>query len=172
MRRRAPRLGAGGTEAMGYPMEGGCFCGAVRYRLGSEPMIVHCCHCRNCQSQTGSAFVINALIETDRLRLLSGSPAMIALKSGSGGHHDVYRCPGCQTAVWSDYGRRTWMRFLRVGTLDDPTALAPDVHIFTRSKLPWVRLPDGAAAFDVFYDIEATWKPDSLRRRRAAESRG
>jgi len=111
---------------MSGTLAGGCFCRKVRYRLTSEPMFVHCCHCRNCQSQTGSAFVLNALIETDRIEKLSGEPEATTVESGSGRPHDIYRCPDCRTAVWSDYGRRPRMRFVRVGTLDDPTALSPD----------------------------------------------
>jgi hypothetical protein len=107
----------------------------------SEPMFVHCCHCRDCQRQTGSAFVLNALIETDRISVLSGHPEAVAVPTESGHPHDIHRCPDCRIALWSDYGRRPKLRFVRVGTLDDPTLLPPDVHIFTRSKLPWVRLP-------------------------------
>ena len=153
---------------MSESLEGGCFCKAVRYRLTSKPMIVHCCHCRNCQAQTGSAFVINALIETDRIELSSGEPEITTIETGGGKPHDVYRCPACQTAVWSDYGRRAGVRFVRVGTLDDPAALPPDVHIFTRSKLPWVGLPGCVPSFEVFYKTEELWPAASLERRRAA----
>ena len=153
---------------MGDSFEGGCFCKAVRYRLTSLPMIVHCCHCLNCQSQTGSAFVINALIETDRIELLGGEPVGTELQSGGGGPHDVYRCPDCLTAVWSDYGRRPGLRFVRVGTLDDPTTLSPDVHIFTRSKQPWVGLPENIPAFEVFYEPKQVWSAESRERRRVA----
>ncbi len=149
-------------------LEGGCFCRAVRYRLKSKPMFVHCCHCRYCQSQTGSAFVINAMIETDRIELLSGELEVTALRSGGDHPHDVYRCPECKVAVWSDYGRRPFVRFVRVGTLDDSTVVEPDVHIFTRSKLPWVRLPAGVPSFEVFYDVKKLWPPKALARRRAA----
>jgi len=152
---------------MKQALEGGCACGAVRYRLASEPMFVHCCHCRDCQRQTGSAFVLNALIETDRVTLLSGAPESIPVPTDSGRPHDVYRCATCQTALWSDYGRRGVLRFVRVGTLDDPSALPPDVHIYTRSKLPWVRLPDGAPAFEAYYDMGRLWPAESLARRRA-----
>ena len=152
---------------MADDLDGGCACGAVRYRLGSAPMFVHCCHCRDCQRQTGSAFVLNALIETDQIRLLSGDPAPVAVPTDSGRPHEIYRCPACQTAFWSDYGGRPALRFVRVGTLDDPTALTPDVHIYSRSKLPWVRLPDGAPAFDAYYDTKALWPAASLERRRA-----
>lgn len=148
-------------------LEGGCACGQVRYRLGSAPMFVHCCHCRDCQRQTGSAFVINALIETDRIALLSGQPEPVAVPTDSGRPHDIYRCPNCRIAVWSDYGRRPSLRFVRVGTLDDPSALVPDVHIYTRSKLPWVRLPEVVPAFEEYYEMNVLWPKDSLERRRA-----
>jgi hypothetical protein len=149
-------------------LEGRCACGAVRYRLTSAPMFVHCCHCLDCQRQTGSAFVLNAIIEADRIVLVTGEPRPVAVPTDSGRPHDIYRCPACQTAMWSDYGRRPNYRFVRIGTLDDPTALTPDVHIFTRSKQPWVRLPDGARAFEVFYELEREWPAESLARRRAA----
>ncbi|MCU0687624.1 MAG: GFA family protein [Polyangiaceae bacterium] len=155
------------AAAEGPALAGGCACGAIRYRLESAPMFVHCCHCRDCQRQTGSAFVLNALIETDRLSLLRGTPAATPMPTESGRPHDVYRCPACQTALWSDYGRRPALRFVRVGTLDDARALEPDVHIFTRSKLPWVGLPPGARAFDVYYEMAEQWPAESLARRRA-----
>jgi hypothetical protein len=148
--------------------EGGCACGAVRYRLASRPMFIHCCHCRDCQRQTGSAFVLNALIEADRITLMSGEPRAVAVPTDSGRPHDIYRCSLCQTAVWSDYGRRPGLRFVRIGTLDDPAAFTPDVHIYTRSKLPWVVLPDSVPAFEEYYDTRAVWPPASLERRRAA----
>jgi len=152
---------------MSDTLEGGCACGAVRYRLTAAPMFVHGCHCRDCQRQTGGAFAINALIETDRIELRSGHPQPYAMPTDSGRPHDVHRCPDCGTAVWSDYGRRAALRFVRVSTLDDPTALAPDVHIFVRSKLPWVVLPEDVPAFDVYYDMQTQWPAESLERRRA-----
>jgi hypothetical protein len=152
--------------------EGGCSCGAVRYRLAGPPMFVHCCHCTDCQRQTGSAFVINALIETDRVAVLSGVPKPVSMPTDSGRPHDIYRCPDCMVAVWSDYGRRGVLRFVRVGTLDEPAALSPDVHIYTRSKLAWVRLPEGVPAFDAYYDTKALWPAESLARRAAILGRG
>lgn len=146
--------------------EGGCACGAVRYRLESDPLIVHCCHCLDCQRQTGSAFVLNALIEGDRVTLLSGAPEPVAVPTDSGRPHDIYRCPRCQTAVWSDYGRRPWLRFVRVGTLDDPSALSPGVHIYTRSKQPWIEPPEDVPQFEAYYDLKAVWSDESLERRK------
>ena len=149
-------------------LEGGCACGEVRYCLTSAPMFNHCCHCLDCQRQTGRAFVLNALIETDRIEILKGAPAPTAVPTDSGGPHDIWRCPNCLTAVWSDYGRRPALRFVRMGTLDEPSALKPDVHIFTRSKLPWVGLPADTPAFEVYYDTKTLWPAEALARRKAA----
>ena len=151
---------------MDQPLEGRCGCGEVRYRLSGPPMFVHCCHCRDCQRQTGSAFVLNAIYEADRIELRSGQPEPVAMPTDSGRPHDIHRCPRCRTALWSDYGRRR-MRFVRVGTLEDPAALRPDVHIFTRSRLPWVALPPEVPAFDIYYETEKLWPAESLARRRA-----
>jgi hypothetical protein len=148
-------------------LEGGCACGAVRYRMGREPMFVHCCHCRDCQRQTGTAFVLNALIETERVELLSGDPAPHVMPTDSGRSHTVYGCPACGTAVWSEYGGVKVLRFIRVGTVDDPSALPPDVHIYTRSKLPWLTLTDGKPSFEAYYDSKQLWPAASLERRRA-----
>jgi hypothetical protein len=149
-------------------LAGGCACGPLRYRLQAPPMFVHCCHCRDCQRQTGSAFVINALIETAGIAIEQGEPRPTAVPTDSGGPHDIYRCPICQTAVWSDYGGRPGLRFVRVGTLDDPASLTPDVHIFTRSRLPWVTLPADRPAFEDYYETAALWPAASLERRRKA----
>lgn len=147
-------------------MPGGCFCGAIRYELTAEPMFVHCCHCQDCQRQTGTAFVLNALIEETCVKVLKGKPEPVLMETDSGRPHDIYRCPKCQTALWSDYGRRPF-RFVRVGTLDQPSKMPPDVHIFTRSKLPWVALPKGVPAFKVYYKTNELWPAKSLARRNA-----
>lgn len=148
--------------------EGGCRCGAVRYRMLSRPMVVHCCHCTSCQAESGSAFAINAMIEADRVELLVGVPEPVATPSESGIGQEIWRCPSCRVAVWSVYGgaadRR---RFVRVGTLDASASLPPDIHIFTRSKLPWVVLPAGIPAVVEYYRLEDVWPPESLARRRA-----
>jgi hypothetical protein len=151
--------------------EGGCSCGRVRYRLASDPMFVHCCHCLNCQQQTGSAFVINLLIEADRLELLAGELQPVDVPRDDGSMQRVFRCPTCQVAIYSEYGRPQ-VRFVRAGTLDDPSSVAPDVHIFTRSKLGWVGLPDDVPAFDVYYDRHTLWPAASLERLDALFDRG
>ena len=143
--------------------EGGCACGAVRYRLTSEPLFVHCCHCLNCQRQTGSAFVINLLIESDRVDLLGREPEPVDAPRDDGSAQRIYRCPTCQVAVFSEYGRGdVW--FVRGGTLDEPRSVTPDVHIYTRSKVSWLTLPESAPAFDVYYDMRALWPAASLER--------
>ena len=149
-------------------LTGGCACGAVRYRLTTGPMFVNCCHCTDCQRQVGSAFVINAIIEEDRIEVQSGEIAPTRMPTESGRVHDVYRCTACGTTLWSDYGDRKVMVFLRATTLDDRAALAPDAHIFTRSKLPWVQIPADQPAFEIFYDLQSQWSAEALARRKAA----
>lgn len=148
-------------------LEGGCSCGAVRYRLTSEPLFVHCCHCLNCQRQTGSAFVINVLIEADRVELLGTRPRPVDAPRDDGSTQRILRCPTCEVAVFSEYGRPE-VRFVRAGTLDRPSAVSPDVHIYTRSKVDWVTLPDSVPAFDAYYDSKAVWPAQRLERLRAA----
>ena len=151
---------------MAETFDGGCACGAVRFRMNSGPMFVHCCHCRDCQRQTGSAFVINALIEADRVDV-QGPTEGVLVPTDSGMPHAIHRCAACRIALWSEYGGRPAIRFMRVGTLDDPTALTPDVHIYARTKLPWVRLPEDARVFDAYYDSRQEWPAASLERRAA-----
>jgi hypothetical protein len=152
---------------MAEALNGSCCCKEVRYRLLSRPMFVHCCHCTDCQRHTGGAFAINGLIETSRIELLAGKPEPVSMPTESGQPHDIYRCPTCKVAVWSDYRRRPFLRFVRISTLDQPHPIVPDVHIYTRSKLPWVRLPEDARVFEVFYEIEKEWPAESLTRRKA-----
>ena len=155
---------------MSVSREGGCACGEVRYRLTSEPLFTHCCHCLNCQRQTGSAFVINVLIEADRVELLAGDPQPVDVPRDDGTKQRIFRCPTCQLAIFSEYGRPE-VRFVRAGTLDEPSSVAPDVHIYTKSKLPWVTLPDSVPAFDVYYDSKTLWPAASLERLKAVMSR-
>jgi hypothetical protein len=152
-------------------MEGGCTCGKVRYRLSSDPMVVHCCHCRSCQRESGTAFALNAVIEADRVELLGDAPERIETPSDSGKGQAVLRCPHCKVAVWSHYaGAGDKACFIRVGALDDPSLCPPDAHIFTRSKQGWVVLPVGAEAFDVFYsgpDVPRLYGEDGAARWKA-----
>jgi hypothetical protein len=148
---------------MAKKLTGRCACGSVRYQLLAQPMFVHCCHCDDCQRLTGSAFVLNAIIETQAIKLIRGKPVAVPVPREDG-PHDIYRCPTCQTAVWSDYGRRSNLRFVRVGTLEKPSALKPDVHIFTRWKVKWLKLPRGTPAFRDYYDTSKLWPKASFKR--------
>lgn len=148
--------------------DGGCTCRYVRYRMTSPPMFVHCCHCRWCQRETGAAFALNALIETDRVQLLQGEVELIDTPSNSGKGQKIARCPRCHIALWSHYaGAGEAMSFIRVGTLDDPDRFPPDIHIFTDSKQPWVVLPPGIPAVPEFYKASEQWPQESLERRAA-----
>lgn len=144
--------------------QGGCACGYVRYRLTDDPFIVHACHCRYCQRQTGTAFAQNALTDASAVTLLSGDVELTVLATPSGNGQQIARCPRCRVAVWSNYyagGLKELMRFIRVGTLDNPDLLPPDVHIFTESKQPWVVLPDNIPSAEQFYIYEDTWSAES-----------
>jgi hypothetical protein len=152
---------------MASDLSGGCACGQVRYRLQSAPMFVHCCHCKDCQRQTGTAFVLNALIETDRVEQSRGEVRLYGMPTDSGQPHRVARCTACGTALWSHYGGREMLSFVRVGTLDEPAAVSPDVHIYTRSKLPWITLPPDVPAVEAYYDSKQLWPAESLARRKA-----
>ena len=151
-----------------FPVEGGCDCRSVRYRMHSAPLVVHCCHCRWCQRESGASFALNAMIEADRVTSLGVEPEVIATPSESGTGQLIARCPTCKVAVWSNYsGAGPIVKFVRVGTLDNPDLLPPDVHIFTASKQPWVQLPSGARAFPEYYEREQVWSVSSLERRKA-----
>jgi hypothetical protein len=148
---------------------GGCACKAVRYVLTAAPMFVHCCHCRWCQRETGSAFVLNAIVEMDRIDVVKGAPAPVETPSESGAGQTIFRCPECQVALWSCYsGMGPNIAFLRAGTLDDPDAFPPDIHIFTASKQPWVSLEGDVPVVPEYYRRTEYWPADAIERFKAA----
>ena len=147
-------------------LAGGCACGAIRYKLAEPPLIVHACHCRDCQRITGSAFVINLWIERKFVEP-SLAPKSFRLTAGSGKPVDVFFCDKCGTYLWSFYHAAPGnCLFVRAGTLDQPEQVKPDVHIFTRSKLPWLQLPNDALAFKTFYSLDEIWPAQSKERLR------
>lgn len=153
-----------GAESTCY--DGGCTCGRLRYRMTSKPMFVHCCHCRWCQRESGASFALNALIEAERVVLLDGEVDVVETPSNSGKGQKISRCPVCRIAVWSTYaGAGDAIRFVRVGTLDEPDRWSPDVHIFTESKQPWVVLGPDVPAFRRYYKSAEQWPKESLARR-------
>ena len=156
-----------------FPMEGGCTCRAVRYAMQTAPLFVHCCHCTWCRRESGAAFALNAMIETDRVRLICGTPERVDTPSASGKGQLVARCPSCRVALWSHYaGAGEKISFLRVGTLDRAELVAPDIHIFTSTKLPWVVLAEGVPAVAEYYRAQEHWPAESLARRAALSGRG
>ena len=159
-------------ESLPFELAGGCTCRTVRYRVTREPMIVHCCHCRWCQRESGASFALNALVEAEHVQLVHGKLDIVNTPSASGKGQKISRCPSCRVAVWSNYaGGGEAIRFVRVGTLDAHDRLSPDVHIFTASKQPWVVLPDGTPAFSEYYQASRVWPPTSLERRERLRQR-
>ena len=156
------------TDINIYPLYGGCDCRTIRYRLETKPLFVHCCHCRWCQRETGASFALNALIEAERVTLISGQPEIVDTPSASGKGQKVARCPKCKIALWSIYsGAGPAFHFVRVGTLDEPDHLPPDIHIYTSSKQPWIILPPDVPAVAEYYDRKQYWPAESLARREA-----
>ncbi len=146
-------------------LEGGCACGHVRYQLLRAPMFVHCCHCTCCQTETGSAFAINAMVESDQVELLEGEVESIDTPSPSGLGQLIVRCPACKVAVWSHYGgARQAIKFVRVGSLDEPDACPPDIHIYTSTKQNWVQLSAEVPVVEEYYQRSKYWPPDSIAR--------
>ena len=160
------------SAAAATALEGGCTCRAVRFRLLGPPLFVHCCHCTWCQRESGASFALNAMIESDRIELLAGDPELVATPSASGAGQRIARCRNCRVAVWSHYsGGGDVIRFVRVGTLDEPARLPPDIHIYTSSKQPWVVLAPGVPAVAEYYDRKQYWPAESLARREALRAR-
>ena len=153
---------------MSETFDGQCTCGFVRYRMTSRPLFVNCCHCTWCQRESGSAFAINAMIEADRVQVTAGEPVRVDTPSNSGKGQKITRCPKCHVALWSNYaGAVDAVRFVRVGTLNEPGRMPPDIHIFTSTKQPWVVLPPGMPAMEEYYDRKKYWPKESLERREA-----
>ena len=149
-------------------MRGACACGAVKFQLTASPIVVHACHCRDCQRLSGSAFVLNAVIEASNVELLSGEPGSSNLEAATGKAHVVSFCRDCGTYVWSQYLQLPSMRFVRVGTLDEPDALSPPVHIWTSRKQAWVEIPPGLDVYPEFYSLKELWSDEALQRLKAS----
>lgn len=149
--------------------DGGCACRDVRYRMHRDPMMVHCCHCRWCQRESGAAFALNGFLEAGELEVLSGNVEVIDTPSNSGRGQRISRCPSCRVALWSNYSAAfDAINFIRMGTLDNPDAFPPDIHIFTSSKQPWVNLDGGAPAVPEYYRRSEVWSEESIERYRRA----
>jgi hypothetical protein len=128
---------------------GGCLCGAVRYETAWPPLLTGVCHCRHCQKQAGTAF--SALIAVP-FASLERSGELTTYEDGSEAGRPVLRkfCGKCGSPVFSETpdGMAQGMIFIKAGTLDDTSDLAPTVHFWTASKQNWVTLPEGAALLE------------------------
>lgn len=144
---------------------GRCTCGEVEYRLHAEPLVVHACHCTWCQRESGSAFALNGMIETRHIEVTKGTPVARELPSASGKGQRVHACPRCGVALWAAYhGTGPKFSYLKMGTLADTSTVAPDVHIFTSTKQPWLELGDSVPVFDAFYRRSEVWRPEAYAR--------
>jgi hypothetical protein len=153
------------SRAEVFPIEGGCDCRSVRYRMQTPPLFVNCCHCRWCQRESGAAFALNAMIESDRLVNIGGEPELVLTPSSSGKGQTIARCPRCRIALWSHYaGAGPVLSFVRVGTLDNPDLLPPDIHIFTQSRQPWLVIPQNTPSVSEYYEREQYWPAASIAR--------
>lgn len=136
--------------------------------MEAQPLVVNCCHCRWCQRETGAAFALNAVIEYDHITHLEAEPEFINTPSASGKGQLIARCPKCRIALWSNYGLLLPygpnLRYIRVGTLDQPDHCPPNVQIFTASKQPWVVLPEGIPAYEENYEEKDFWSKESWER--------
>ena len=150
---------------------GKCSCGHVQYEVNAQPIIVHCCHCTWCQRESGSAFAVNAVIETSAINLTAGECELIDTPSQSGKGQQIARCPKCHVALWSHYNQAgPNVSFIRVGTLEQSAQFPPDIHIYTSTKLPWVVIPEGARTSPEFYNPKEVWSAEGMARIQKAKS--
>ncbi|WP_374347569.1 GFA family protein [Chitinimonas sp.] len=152
-------------------VDGGCACGALRYRMQRQPLFVHCCHCTRCQRETGGPFAHHAVLERKALLILCGQPERALVPTDSGRKHWVFRCPLCHGAMWNEHGSRSpVLCYIRVGTLDQPAQFPPQAHIYCRSRQPWVTLDPAIPTFSAYYDAAKIWPAESLARYAAARN--
>ena len=156
-------------EGRGFPAEARCACGTVQFTVTHKPMFVHCCHCTWCQRESGSAFALNALVETDRLAITQGSTTRETIPTASGRGQTVIRCAACHSPLWSHFGGvGERVAFVRVGALSDPGLCPPDIHIYTSTKRAWVKLDPGVPAMEEFYRRSEQWPAESVTRYKTA----
>jgi len=149
----------------GFPAEGGCTCRSVRYRIATEPLFVHCCHCRWCQRETGAAFAINALIESSRVEVLSGQPEPVVTPSNSGRGQTIVRCPQRRIALWTTRVAGRHSASCASGRWTTPMYCRPTSTLHVVEAAVGDLPPDVPAAAE-YYDRNAHWPPHSLERRR------
>ncbi len=147
------------------PLNGRCTCGEVKFQILNKPLFVHCCHCTWCQRESGTSFALNAFIETHNVKLLQGKTETVNIPTNSGGGQKVVRCDTCKIALWSHYsGAGDVISLVRVGTLDNPNALTPDINIFTSTKQEWIQLSDTIPRVEEYYQKIDYWPTESIER--------
>ncbi len=122
---------------------GGCQCGEVRYEIeAAAAAALYCCHCRDCQKQSASAFGMSLILPRAAFRLRQGALALWATRSDSGAPKRGHFCPTCGVRIFHDGGPESATISLKAGTLDDTTPLRPAAQIWTTRAQGWVVLPD------------------------------
>jgi hypothetical protein len=162
------------TEQDFTPIRGHCDCKAITYELLASFLCIHCCHCTWCQRESGSAFALNAIIESSNFRLTSTlAPRHVPTPTPSGDGQIIARCPECWVAVYADYGGDGQrLKYVKLGTIDHAdrarAGIKPDVHIFTSTKLEWVDLSGerekGVPIYEGYYRRTEVWSEEANRR--------
>jgi hypothetical protein len=138
------------------PFAGGCQCGAIRYRCTARPYVQYTCHCRACQRLTSSAFATAIQVPAEAFSIEEGNVATRERIADSGNRLTTAFCPSCGSALYSANAARPRLRSIYVGTLDSAADVEVSAHIWTKTRLPWVLIPEGHRVFSEAGD----WRPD------------
>ncbi len=135
-------------------LTGRCLCGACRYEIDGEPVVVARCHCLDCQRVSGAGHVTGAMFAETGIRLF-GAPAEFELTSAAGNTVTRLFCSTCGSPLFGKNSGMPGMMTVTLGTLDDPGALKPQVAIFARSRRHWDVMDESLPT----YDTQPAWKP-------------
>ena len=128
---------------------GGCLCGSVRYESEAEAVLTAVCHCRDCQKQTSSAFSVLVALPKGSLRTEGQALASVETVGDDTGLPIIRRfCPKCGSAIMSEIAATPELEWLKAGTLDDPSWLRPQLHMWSDSAQPWVSIDDTIPAYE------------------------
>jgi hypothetical protein len=129
---------------------GGCLCGTIRYECGGEPQFSLQCHCRDCQRQSGSAYVAAIRVPSAGFRIVRGTPRQYVAAADSGNAITRVFCGDCGTPLYVQVSTRPDLIGLRVTTQDDPSGFRPDADIFVRSAQPWDHMNPQVPKYDTY----------------------
>ena len=130
-----------------FPLEGGCQCGAVRYRLSGAPLAVYNCHCKDCQRFSGAGWAMSLPIARERVEHLAGDLDAYDSVSDSGRTVRMFSCSRCHTRVWNEPLSSPGLLVVRAGTLDDMNWAVPIGNIWTESRASWVAIDPSLVNF-------------------------